>query len=82
MLVWDDCVCNLFLFLVRILYTPHFTAIDLLVPFSLSLSFSLYLFFPFSLHIIDFINVLWNRTLAQRNSGRVRATLAYDGCWS
>jgi hypothetical protein len=41
MLVWDDCVCNSFLFLVRILYTPHFTVIDLLVPFSLSPSFSL-----------------------------------------
>lgn len=35
------CVCNFFFFsfLMRILYTPHFTVIDLLVPFLLPLSF-------------------------------------------
>lgn len=37
MLAWDDCVCN-FYFLMRILYTPHFTVIDLLVLFFFSLT--------------------------------------------
>jgi hypothetical protein len=80
-LAWDDCVCILIFFpLMRILYTPHFMVIDLLVPFSFPLPLSLSLFHFSS--SIDLINVPWNRSLAQRNSDRVWATLAYDGCWS